>query len=395
MPLAAHAADREIKSLLICPDRSQAAELIRLVSERAPAVIAHYGYPSGADLIGLLTRPRPGLCFLDAESDRETALRLIAEISARAPGLPVVALLAGNNPDLILRCLRQGASEFLIRPFSREQLEAVWERVARPRLAVEPAGEKLGRLLCVAPGKGACGATSTASTLAFQLKRSGKSKVLLADLDPLTGTIAFTLKLKSSYSFLDALTHAERLDADLWKVLVNPCHGVDVLLSPEEPMGSGEDWDPTGLLNFCRRTYDVTVVDAGGVFGEWNLSLARLADELLLVTTNELPALHATQRAISHLEESGLNRERLRVVVNRYSPERGLTPESIETALECPVFHTLLSDQESLQKALMDGKPVAPGSRFGKSVSALAARLSGEAAQSRDGSLLASLFRRG
>jgi len=394
MPLEARATAGELKALLICPDRSKAAELLRLLGDRRPALIVQYAYPTGAALLGLLHTPGVELCLVDAESDPEIALRLIAEINARASGLPVVALLGASNPDLILRCLRQGAGEFLVRPFSAEQWEAVWERIARHRPAAPGPAQPLGRLLCVLPAKGACGATSLALNLAFQFKRRGGKRVLLADLDPLTGAIGFLLKLKSGYSFLDALTHAERLDADLWKVLINPCQGVDVLLSPEDPVGSGEDWEPAALLSFCRRGYELAVLDAGSAFGAWELGLARLADEVLLVATNELPALHAAQRALGHLQDHGVGPERLRVVINRYAPERGLPAESIETALGCPVFHTLPGDYETLQKALMDGKPAPPGSRFGKSVAALAERLNGEAAPARQGSLLSLLFGR-
>ena len=45
----------------------------------------------------------------------------------------------------------------------------------------------------------------------------GANQVLLADLDPLTGTLSFLLKIKSIYSFLDALQRAHELDADLWR----------------------------------------------------------------------------------------------------------------------------------------------------------------------------------
>lgn len=394
MPVPTQGPQREFKSLLICPDRSKAAELLRLLAASAPGVIPQHAYPSSASLIGLLHTPGLRLCFVDAETEPEAALRLIAQIAERAPAIAIVVVLNDNNPDLILRCLRQGAAEFLIRPFSPDQLEAVWERLARVCPLDQAVSENLGRLFVVIPGKGASGATSVAANLAFQMKRSGKQKVLLADLDPLTGTVAFLLKLKSGYSFLEALAHADRMDADLWKAIVSPCQEVDVLLSPGDPVGAGEDWDPTALLAFCRRSYDLTVVDAGGAFGEWNLSLAKLADELLLVTTNELPALHATQRALGYLEGNGLTRSRLRILVNRYPGECGLVAENIQTALETPVFQTLPSDYETLQKALMDGKPVSPGSRFGKSIAELAQRLSGEQQGSRNGSLLSLLFRK-
>ena len=163
-------------------------------------------------------------------------------MAAMAPSIPVVVILNANNPDLILRCLRQGAAEFLLQPLSTEQLHPVLERLSQ--LSTNPGGERGGgaKVLCVMPVKGACGASTIATNLAFQWKRTGSKKVLLADLDPATGTLSFLLKLKSSYSFMDALNRAGTLDSDLWRGMVTPTGGltggIDVLLSPENPMDS-------------------------------------------------------------------------------------------------------------------------------------------------------------
>ncbi len=86
--------------------------------------------------------------------------------------------------------------------------------------------------------KGACGASTLAASLAFQWKRFEAKRVLLADMDASTGTISFLLKLKSTYSFIDALARAESLDADLWRGIVSQSGGIDVLLSPEHTNSS-------------------------------------------------------------------------------------------------------------------------------------------------------------
>ena len=55
------------------------------------------------------------------------------------------------------------------------------------------------------PGKGACGASTIAANLAYHIQRLSKTRLLLADMDPMTGTTSFLLNLKSTYSFIDAL----------------------------------------------------------------------------------------------------------------------------------------------------------------------------------------------
>lgn len=392
MNLHKHPTGQGGRALVICPDRAIAAELLRALADRALAPVLQHAYPAAGALSAAAGAAPPSLCFVDAHTDGQAALRLIAELSHRWPSLPIVALLGRNDPDMILRCLRTGASEFLVCPFNAEEWDAVWERIAGAG-AVGIPDFKGGKIYCVVPGKGASGATTTAVNLAFQFRRAGHEKILLADFDALTGTVGFQLKLKSSYNFLDALMHADRLDADLWKVVVNQVRGVDVLLAPEDPTGAGQDWDPAPLLAFCRSRYDVAVLDTGGAFGEWNLALARLADELLLVTTAGLPSLHATQRVLAWWDEQGIGRDRLRLLLNRYGRERSLTVEAIGEALDCPVFHVLPRDYEGVGKALMEGRPVSPATRFGKSLAELVERLAGTPQRARERSLLSLFFR--
>src|SRR5262249_50692992 len=147
-------------------------------------------YPARRAFADALGAEKPTVCFLDVGSSWDSAAALMSEAASASPSMPVVAISGGNDPDVILRSLRQGASEFLFQPFAVEQVGAALERLMRGK----DSGQKtdLGKIYCVMPGKGACGASTLACNLAHQLqKRNTKKKVLLADLDPSTGTLSF------------------------------------------------------------------------------------------------------------------------------------------------------------------------------------------------------------
>ena len=309
------------------------------------------------------------------------------------PQVQVIALLGGNDPDLVLRCLRAGAVDFLIQPFSGEQIEGALSKLARLHTTSDNAGKEPAKIFVVMPAKGACGATTVACNLAFQCKRLGFKRVLLADLDPLTGNISFLLKIKSIYSFLDAIQRAHELDMDLWNAMVTEVNGIDVLIAPELLLEGAQDMrDPSPILEYARHIYDVIIVDTNGVYGEWNLTAARMASELLLVTTNELPALQAAQRALSYLDTNRIGRWKIRLVVNRYLRDVGLNREVIGTALHIDVFETVPSDYDAVQKALLDGRPIPSNTSFGKSIMQLADRLSGQAEKTNKSSPLGGLL---
>ena len=69
----------------------------------------------------------------------------------------MVAIDKGNDPDVILRSLRQGASEFLFQPFVLEQVGAALDRLKRNKLDANVQSRELGKVYCVMPGKAAAG----------------------------------------------------------------------------------------------------------------------------------------------------------------------------------------------------------------------------------------------
>jgi Flp pilus assembly CpaE family ATPase len=144
--------------------------------------------------------------------------------------------------------------------------------------------------------------------------------------------------------------------------------------------------DPSPILDYARHAYDVVIIDAASVYGEWNLNQARAASELLLVTTNELPALQAAQRALSYLDANRIGRWKIRLIVNRYQRDVGLSREVISTALHTDVFESLPSDYEAVQRSLMEGKPVPGNTPLGKGLTQLAAQLGGGAERTKKSS---------
>jgi pilus assembly protein CpaE len=379
------------KALFICPNQKIIRDLAPLLRKHLPTFSGHdlNAYPMRHQLAEVVAAETPNLCLLEIGEPREPGLAMIPDLLRIDAKLPIIVVLANNDPELVLRSLRQGASDFLIPPFTSEQVEGALQKIARlqPNRA---AGA--GKVYCVMPAKGGCGASTIASNLAYQMKR-GDKRILLADLDPLAGTLSFLLKIKSNYSFLDALARSHDIDADLWRAVVTNRQGVDVLLSPEVMTeGMSELKDATSIIEYARGIYDLVVLDTGGVYGEWNLSQAQLADEILLVTTNELTSLQAVQRGLGYLDANNIGRYKLRLIVNRYDRHTGLSKDVIGTALHTDIFYILPPDYEAIQKALMEGKPLGATTAFGKSMIGLVDRLAGSAEAPKKNSSLSGLL---
>lgn len=363
-------------ALVISPDGGMAGELAKLLDiERGHAAsVVFETYPATKSLEREVAGKEVDWCFLDVSSNPEAARKLLAEIGRTIPSAPLVAMVASNDSNLILRFLREGVSDFLVAPFTNEQLGTILEKVG----AAQRGKEGTAKILCVIPAKGSSGASTIASHLAEEWARGGKKKVLLADLDPLSGTLAFLLKIKATHSYADVLIRSDEIDEDIWKAMVCKVHGVDMLVAPETlGEGMGQLSDPTPLVRFSRGLYDTIILDAGGAYGAWNRAQALLADEVLLVTSCEAPCVYAAMRALFYLKSHGVPAGKIRLVVNREGREGGMSPEVVGEALEMDVLQVIPEDAEAVYEALVKGKLVSAATQFGKALSNLAESLSG------------------
>jgi pilus assembly protein CpaE len=297
------------KPLVVCPQPDFQRRLHAVLTELAveqPCTLTEY--PRSGTIATLLERHACNICFLDAATNSEEAQLLISELAA---AVPVVALHPRNDADLILRCLRRGACEFVADP-TADAVRGVFDRLARTRF--EAARHAPGAVYCVVPGKPGCGASTLAAHLAIQLRGSGANPVLLVDGDYLTASIAFMLKLKPEFHLEDVLRDWARMDDDLWSRLTVPAFGLDVLAAPEDPTTrtevsrqfSGE------LCTFWRERYEAVVLDLPDVRAAVDCGFAALSDIVLLVTTNELAALRATGRGLRYLDAGSGDRAKLR-----------------------------------------------------------------------------------
>jgi len=361
------------KPLMVCPDAELAGRLRAACEELGIKGITHLAqYPRIGALAGALAERQANLCLIDVSVHAEFALLLIGEAS---PTVPVVALNTRNDADLILRCLRRGACEFLASP-DAGPLSSVLDRLRLLSAPAEP--PKLCESYCVIPGKPGCGASTLAVHLAVELHRAGAARVLLVDTDVQGSAIAFLLKLKPVFHLGDAVRDRERMDHDLWGRLAVSSNGIDVLLAPENPAAPLEIDRAAAhqLMTFWRSHYQAMVIDTAGAQPA-AIEFARLSDQILLVSTNELVALHATRRSIECLEHHLIERRRLLLVMNRYTPSAGLKRDEVETALKLAPYALLANEYDLVQQAVLEGRPLGAATRFARGVHALAERLAG------------------
>ncbi|MFO0453304.1 MAG: sigma-54-dependent transcriptional regulator [Pseudomonadota bacterium] len=93
---------------------------------------------NGAEALAALERETPSLLLSDVQMQPVDGHELLARSRARWPQLPVVLITAHGSIRRAVDAMRDGAADYLVKPFEAGQLTRLVRRVARPAAATEP-----------------------------------------------------------------------------------------------------------------------------------------------------------------------------------------------------------------------------------------------------------------
>jgi pilus assembly protein CpaE len=347
------------------------------------------GFPEPGSARASLHKARPAVAVVAlAHAGDETAADLVRELSAG--GAAVVVLGERKEPEPILAAMRAGAREYLAAGEERQLAKLV------QGLLDSSGALKLASVTAVVPAKGGVGGTVLATHLAGALHRRG-ARVCVADLDLELGDVLTFLDLPGTYTIADVAANARRLDRDLLDASV-PRHRSGVaVLSQSARLAEADRIDAEGtarVIRFLRHHYGHVVLDGLRDLGDVSLAALDLADRILLVVTQDVPAVRAAQRRMELLRQLGYEPKRIALVVNRFHKGSPITKEVIEDTVGLPVRAVVGNDYKALSRAINRGVLLweeAPRSPVARDVEALAALVCGVEAPA-PGRLLARFF---
>lgn len=294
-----------------------------------------------------------------------------------AAGGVVIVVSPTKDPELILRAMRAGAREFVLESDHEELRLAV-----RSQAQAQEVAEGSGAVISIFGAKGGVGSTTIAANLAGALQAAG-SRVCLVDLDLHLGDVLSFMDVAGNYSITDVLANMARLDKDLIESsMTRHVSGVNVLAQSGK-MEEAEHIkgpDITNLLSFLRKHYDKIIID--GVRGFDEISLAALdgSQHLLMVLTQDVPAVRNGQRCLELFNRLGYDQSKVKLILNRYQKSSKITLEVIADTLKVPVAHAISNDFVSVIDAINRGlllKDAAPRARLTQDIEGLVPLVAG------------------
>ncbi len=352
-------ASAHLSIALVGPDEERRTGLAAALAGLPGNVVREFSsYPPTLDHVPKMLDRQFDILIIDLDSDLEYALELVDSIGARSSAT-VMVYSAKADQELVVRCMRAGAREFLIPPFEQSIIaEALARATAAVRQGIRQAKRTRGRLLVFLGAKGGSGVTTIACNFAIALGQESGQSTLLIDLGLPLGDAALNLGIISDFSTDHAFQDIARLDTTfLCKLLTKHRSGISVLAAPSQvPKVQASSEAVDKLMKAARQEFENVIVDVGSRLDLMGSALFKDASTVYLVTQAGISELRNSNRVLSQFfNESSAT---LEVVINRYEPRAlGLTDEHITKALNRPAQWKIPDDYDAARQMQSTAAP--------------------------------------
>jgi len=369
--------------VLIVDDIPETRENLRKLLFFEPDIEVVGAATSGEESITLAGQLKPDVVLMDINMPGIDGITATEMITQQMPSVQVIMMSVQGETDYLRRSMQAGAREFLIKPFTSEDLVAAIRRVhqlgltRRPKIPFEQVpsassptgrdgtGAAMGRILTVFSPKGGTGCSTLAINLAVALAQQKQgSKVALVDASLQFGDVAVLLNLQVTRSIVDLVPHIDELDGEMLETaLVAHGSGVKALLAPPRPE-LADQVSPSLIekaLSILRNLMSYVVVDTSSIISDITLTTLDIADRIVLVTTPDIPSIKDAKLFFEVADALEYPANKTILILNKSDPHSGIRAEDIQASIKHPIAAQLPLDERTATLAANHGVPYVLG----------------------------------
>ncbi len=371
------AADKKIR-VLIVDDIAETRENVRKLLQFEPDIEAVGAAKTGKEGVQLARELDPDVVLMDINMPDLDGIAATEQILAKQPHVQVVILSVQGEQNYMRRAMLAGARDFLTKPPMADDLISAIRRAgemsfqerakmeqARVVSMMPGAGKSLlpslthGKVITVYSPKGGTGCTTIAVNLALLLHNS-ETRVVLVDGNLQYGDVAIFVNEQGKNTLIDLASRIDELDYEVVEsVMVAHSSGVHILAAPSRPeyaeKVSGDQF--AKLVDYLKQHYAYVVVDTTPILTDITLAAIDKSDVIVLLTTQDIPAIKNARLFLDLLQTLGISRERIVFVMNRFDKRIGITPERVGDNLKQPIAAVVPLDERIVIPAVNRGVP--------------------------------------
>jgi pilus assembly protein CpaE len=129
------------------------------------------------------------------------------------------------------------------------------------------------------------------------------------------------------------------------------------------------------MLGTLCNMFDFIIIDVGRHLDDRTVEALELSDAILMMSMQDVPTIRNVSRYFEILERLEIERDKLKLIINRYQKKNRLTLRDVEAALDMETFWTIPNDFQPISLGIDGGVPAvieAPRSKVAQSFKDLA-----------------------
>jgi len=330
-------------------------------ASRQPVVVEDQGLEHLPERVNSGTN----VIFLEYRSDQPELDQWIKKTAADHRNPPIYLYLHEISTEQLWKALRFGVKECFTHPIRPEEFQEALDRLPVVTPEIKPTAKT--RIITLLGGKGGVGTTFLTVNLAYLLAQEGKNNVLTVDLDLRYGQMVYFLDAKPQYTIAEVIENVEHLDDSYLKSLFfNWDKNLQFLPAParleEAEAVTSENLEK--VLNFVKNlsTYSHVLVDAGHHLDEISIKALEMADQVILVANQSVPALSNARKLLEILELLGLGDLALEIWLNSWEKHGDLSQEDVAKFLGREIKGTVPCLAEEVKISINEGVPLVKSS---------------------------------
>ncbi len=382
-PLPDNAGEKTNIRILIVDDIPETRENLRKLLFFESDIDVVGAAVNGEEGIQIALELQPDIVLMDINMPGIDGITASERITQQVPFCQVIMMSVQGESDYLRRSMLAGAREFLIKPFSSDELVSSIRRVyqlgATRRQAMpvptpaqssattaESMTRTAGKIISVFSAKGGVGCSTIAVNLAIALQQTAAIKVAIVDASLQFGDVGVLLNLYASRTIADLASLVDELDNELINDIFIPhSSGVKALLAPPRPEVA-DTVTPglmTSVLERLTSMFDIVLVDTGSVLDDIVLNVLDISDKIIVVTTPEIPAIKNAKQFFEVTEALEYDRSRIMFVLNKMDKRINIRAEDIEANIRYKIEGQLPIDDRTVTTSVNQGIPYILGNK--------------------------------
>lgn len=348
-------------STVIISDEISTKEVLKLFVSEFDNLETIDDFNNYSDIFNILASSKgKSLLIVDLSTNKIKNLDFILQVTKECKNCKVLALSDNPSVELIIEVMRAGAKEFVPVPIIKNEFfEAIKKLVTEMN---EPVKKNKCKIISVFSNKGGIGKTSLATNLALELAKITKENIALIDLNFQMGDITTFLDLKPSFNISYMLENLDKINETFLLSTLERYKSTSLYVLADPPyFKQADNIQPrqiTRLFDTLKETFSYIIVDAEASFDGKNIAALDNSDLIMLVTVANLPALRNTQRCLELFEKLGYDKEKIKIVVNRYMENDEIKEVDIEKVLSKDIYWKIPNNYFAIMSAINKGIPV-------------------------------------